>query len=72
MRVCVCVYEREGERQKVVQRDREQGILEVSFFCYQDNQVDFILMIIKNASVSYYKLSFKLGPLSLSTRIENF
>ena len=29
-------------------------------------------MMIKNASESYYKLSFKkLGPLSLSTRIEN-
>lgn len=33
---------------------------------------DFIWMIIKNASVLYYKLSFKLGPLSLSTRVENF
>lgn len=40
-------------------------------FHYQDIQVDFILMIIKNSSALYYKLSFKLGPLSLSNRVEN-
>lgn len=42
----------------------------IFFHCWAI-QVDFILMIIKNASVSYYKLSFKLGPDSLSTRIGN-
>lgn len=47
--------------------DHFRGIV----FHYLDIQVNFILMIIKNASVLYYELSFGLEPLSLSTSIEN-
>lgn len=37
-----------------------------------DIQVDFILVIIKNASVSYYKLSFRIRPSWFVSQIRKF
>lgn len=37
-----------------------------------DIQVDFILVIIKNASVSYYKLSFHIRPSRFVSQIRKF